>query len=217
MEEEHRRLAIVEIQKLGGVVGRDEEISRSDGLSVRLESQPITPLFVTHLKSLNAPLRLELVDSHVTDAELKQLRVLASLRSLSLQLDPGATKEGLASLVSFTNLEMLHLSGGENLGRENDYLGVLAALENVRSLRVDGALATGVGLQNLLQGVPALTELHLQGPYITDKSLTHLKTRSNLRKLHLMSPFTDEGLTTLASCAFALPKECGLNSAELSI
>ena len=137
MEEQHRQRAMAEIQKLGGIIGRDEEISRSNGLSVRLESQPLSLLFVEHLKSLNAPLALELVDSHVTDAELSQLRVLASLQSLSLQLDPRATKEGLASLVSLTHLETLRISGGEDLGRENDYLGALAALENLRSLRVE--------------------------------------------------------------------------------
>jgi hypothetical protein len=197
-EEEQRRDAIVEIQMLGGVIRRDEETSRKDGFSVRLERRPLTTQFIMHLKSFNAPLRLELVDSHVTDAELRQLQVLPSVRSLSLQLDPGVTKEGLRSLVSLTKLEKLHISGGDNVGRGNDYLGVLAALVNLRSLRVDGALATGIGLQSVLQGVPALTELDLQGPYITDESLTHLKTRSDLRKLQLMSPFTDEGLTNLS-------------------
>jgi Leucine-rich repeat (LRR) protein len=168
------------------------------------------------LPEVAVPFGLDLQDSGMMDAGLKQLAHLTNLIALDLREmhgDKSVTNAGLKELAGLKNLARLNLTAT----RVTDAgLKELASLEKLANLdlswtRVDGSgLKDLAGLKNL--AVLNLTYLHRR---LKDSGLKHLAALKNLTSLNLHSnkDLTDNGPKELAS----LTKLAALNLADTGI
>jgi Leucine-rich repeat (LRR) protein len=155
----------------------------------------------------------------ITDASLKPLAGLTSLRSLELLRVPDLTDAALAHMAGLTNLEEITLSGakinGSGLvhfaqmtrlqtlvmpGPELNDAGLahLRRLTGLRRLYIGGGKYTDVGLENLSR-LTGLKEVGLGSESCTDACLASLAGLTNLEILSLTGPqVTDAWLDRLA-------------------
>jgi hypothetical protein len=142
---------------------------------------------------------LNLGGTKITDAALKALAGLTSLQSLDLA-NTKLTDAGLKELAALANLQVLDLGGT----RVTDAgLKELAGLMNLQVVFVNGTRVTDAGLK-ALAGVEGLRSLCLSGNVVTDVGLKDLARLKSLHTLYLGGTrVTDAGVTELRK---ALPK-----------
>jgi hypothetical protein len=140
---------------------------------------------------------LELGDTPLTDAQVKQLAPLKELRTLRAEYSD-ITNTGARALRKFPHLRELALSCShvdppgfreiaensgievlELTGIEDDDLDALRGLSRVRDLRLNGCNITGAGIENF----PLLTELRLEGAHVTDVGMACLAALPRLQFL----------------------------------
>ena len=187
-----RRAAIVEIEKLGGVVVYDDS-SDPSGLGE-------SPAWYSLLRKLHGDehlgnaLAVDLMHRDtVTDAGVVNLKGLTKLRRLrlySLQI----TDAGLANLKGLTNLEYLWIGGPQVADAGLVHLKGLTKLEELGFVNTQ---ITDAGLVHLKDSTK-LERLNLVGTEITDAGLVNLKGLTKLKELWIGgTQITDEGLKKL--------------------
>lgn len=144
------------------------------------------------LKSLRS---LHIGATSVTDMGLQALAELNSLRSLNLALTK-VTDAGLIELAVLKSLQSLNLSATR--GVTDAGLKDLAALKSLRSLDLTGLSVSHVGLKELVR-LKNLQSLNLWGTSVTDEGLKELAGMKSLQSLNLQHALvTDAGLKELA-------------------
>ncbi|MCA9077043.1 MAG: redoxin domain-containing protein [Planctomycetaceae bacterium] len=151
---------------------------------------------------------LGLFKTNITDAGVKHLKPLKSLKRLDMNVKPfladgrepaltPATAETLAELPS---IEWLYFS---NVGDPDEFLRHLSKLSNLKTLMICGTRHAGLisdaGLVHLSR-LKQLERLSLSGTTITDSGLDSLAKLTKLEHLALVSDgITDEGLGRLSA------------------
>ncbi len=137
--------------------------------------------------------RLYLFKPKITDAGVKHLAGLKSLKCLELLRVPELTDASLAHLSSLTNLEEINLSRASINGSG---LVHLARMERLGTLIIPGSAVDDAGMVNLGR-LTGLRKLYIGGDY-TDAGLTSLAGLSGLTELGIESSrCTDSGLAGL--------------------
>ncbi len=154
--------------------------------------------------------RLNLAGSHVTNASLDDVRLLATVNMLSIE-GTQITNAGLGRLKGMTKLRSLRLW---NRSLTDSALRQIKDLHNLESLDLEGTSVQGTTLAQLseltalrtlilgptmedagleaLRSLPALQELDLRGcHHISDAGLAHLVGLKNLRILWLPVQITE--------------------------
>ena len=150
--------AIVEIEKLGGTVIRDDRDPLRPASAVYLQKQKEPRAALEIVQRLKQLRKLDLYCANVTDAEMQYLNGLTQLETLVVA-GCKFTDAGLANLRRMKKLETLDLSGCSKV--------------------------TDAGLKNL-DSLPQLQTLNISGcPEISSAGLASLKDLSRLRTLRL--------------------------------
>ncbi len=138
---------------------------------------------------------LYLHNTKVTDAGLKELAALKSLRALGLG-GTEVTDAGLNELAPLNSLQSLSV---DNTKVTDAGLKELAGLENLRALDLRFTKVTDAGLKEVA-GLRGLQSLSLYGTKVTDARLKRLAVLPNLRALNVGgTEVTDAGLKDLAA------------------
>ncbi|WP_339911465.1 redoxin family protein, partial [Symmachiella dynata] len=172
---------------------------------------------------------LDLFKTNITDAGLKHLRPLKSLKRLNIQVNrqgrkPTITALGVAAVAELPEMETLRMG---NVGDANECLKLLSNLKNLKSLGIGGRRDTGLISD---EGVRHLTKLHnmeqlnLWGTALTNAGAAHLSQLTSLTSLTLQSSgISDDGLESLAKLQelryldlMSLQKQNGITTAGLS-
>jgi Leucine-rich repeat (LRR) protein len=142
--------AVRAIAKLGGSVSRDEKTKAKPVIAVNLIGTKVTDAGLKDLAALKSLRRLYLGDTPVTNAGLKELAALKSLQSLDLH-GTQVTDAGLKELAALKSLRELDLHGTQvtDAGVKD-----LTALKSLQLLTVDGTQVTDTGLKELRNGLP---------------------------------------------------------------
>ena len=136
------------------------------------------------------PFGLDLSDTRVTDAGLKELAGKKSLQLLSLH-DTPVTDAGLKELSGLTNLQTLNLERTQvtNAGMKD-----LAGLTSLQSLDLYHTHVDDAGLKDVA-GLTSLKSLYLSDLKVTDTGLKALARLTGLKLLYLNGTLvTDEGI-----------------------
>jgi Leucine-rich repeat (LRR) protein len=123
--------------------------------------------------------RLSLAQTRITDAGLKQLRNLGSLRELDLYYAEFVTDDGIAALRGISALERLNLRGTRVTSRVFEHL---AHFEALQSLDISYTQIDDSGF-DLLAELPRLERLAIGGTRIGVLALSSLKLLPALRHL----------------------------------
>ncbi len=144
------------------------------------------------LKTLRA---LELGSSDVTDAGVKELAQLPALEALGLRTAHNLTATGLKELAGCKALRHLDLG---NTNVTDEVLQGLTRLRSLRGLNLDATPVTGAGLKELAR-LTALEDLSLVAVRVTDAEVRDIARLKSLRGLSLDGTgVTDAGLKDLA-------------------
>ena len=138
-------------------------------------------------------MRLYCFKPKITDAGVKHLAKLKSLKRLELLRVPGLTDATLGSLAGLAELEEINLSGASLTGSG---LVHLTGLKQLESLEIPSTALDDAGLANLGR-LTGLRRLYIGGGAYTDAGLASLSNLTELRELGLGSEgCTDAGLGT---------------------
>lgn len=140
-----------------------------------------------------APFGLDLIETKVTDAGVKELVGLKSLHTLNL----GGTHVTDAGLKELANLKSLHalFLGGTQVTDAG--LKELAGLKSLHTLWLFGTQVTDAGLKELA-GLKSLHTLNLGGTQVTDVGLKQLAGLKDLHTLNLVNTkVTNAGVVEL--------------------
>ncbi len=138
--------------------------------------------------------RLNIDSGKFSDAGMKSIGALTSLRDLRLTRCPRVTSAGLKHLSQLRNLEGLTLEG---TSLTDDGLRHLANLTNLQRLTLAGSNLTDDGLRHL-SNLTNLEWLDIGGTKVTDAGLVHLSLLTRLRGIGLApTDTTDAGLVHL--------------------
>jgi len=163
-----RRAAIMEINKLGGMV------SYYDASQPQFGGEPqrwYSWLRKTHGdKYLGRVVCVDLAYCRITDAELTHLQCLTNLEELSLA-DTRISDAGLANLEALTNIKHLQL---ENTAISDAGLVSLKSFRRLIGLGVSDTQITDAGLVHL-NGLTQLEGLDLFFTQVTDKGVANLQ------------------------------------------
>ncbi|PHR86364.1 MAG: hypothetical protein COA78_38045 [Blastopirellula sp.] len=142
-----QRLAVAEIQKLGGRVHLNQTGTVNQ---VDLRNTKITDAGLEHLKGLTSLTSLNLDGTQVTDAGLESLNGLTSLKGLSLHRTQ-ITDAGLENLKDLTSLTYLDLRSTQitDAGLEH-----LKGLTNLYNIILNDTKITDAGLSELKAALP---------------------------------------------------------------
>lgn len=136
----------------------------------------------------------------LTDRELIALSHLPDLRWLTIVGDMNVTESGLRHLGRLTRLETLifdNTSGRSTGGMTDETLTVVERMPHLTSLHLEGNPITDAGLANV-RWPAGLTELNLSGTRITDRGVQHLKRIVTLQRLVIVDTrITDAGVADL--------------------
>ncbi len=136
------------------------------------------------------------VSESVTDADLRQLREIKSLRSLNLSGAKKTTPAAIKEIAALSDLQELWLGPAQ---ATDSCLSAIQGLSSLRRLEVGGQGVTDTGIQHL-RGLKNLQTLNLQNTAVTDAAPPDLAAMTELRMLTLDSTgITDAGLTHLAT------------------
>ncbi len=177
------------------------EISVPPGKFVKLNMSSVTSSNISWLASLG-PHDIQELDVHsrsLKDADLKHLKGLTGLRSLSLGgigcVPPPycpMTGEGLSNLSGMVSLRELELAWTDVCDENLIHLKTLRSLEKLTLL--DNRKITGDGLV-ILEELPSLKNLSLYKTPVTNAGLRHLRNLPLLEVLNLQdTDVNDEGL-----------------------
>jgi len=206
-----QRLAIREIERLGGVVETqdggpellrgwigDSRMSIFDRvICVRFQGGGQVPdAGLAELKWLANPEGIEvlLFGDDVSDDSLRHFESMVGLKSLGLG-GAQVSDAGLVHLKSLKNLQSLNLSGTQvtDAGLQD-----LKGFRMLRSLHLGYTELTDDGLEQLAD-IVTLEDLDLMDTRVTDAGLAHLQRLPNLKTLWLnFTATTDVGLTQLS-------------------
>ncbi len=167
------------------IVGTDFSVIVEADQVVRLTVRKDVDRALEHIGALPHLEDLEVGHSDITDAGLRHLRDMSSLRVIRLRNCPGVTDAGLSELAGLMNLRFVDLY--TELKTE------------------DGAPATQItdaGLQHLAR-LSELRYLSLTGAGITDRGIEQLMGLKKLEQLHLY--WTSTSLAGLVKLSAALP------------
>ena len=141
-----QKAAIIEIEKLGGKVTKEQY----DHIRVDYSNTRVTDAGLVHLKGLTQLQSLYLWNTQVADAGLEHLKGLTNLTGLNLY-GTRVTDAGLIHLKGLTNLEYLALAGTKvtDAGLKH-YKG----LANLRKLELSGTQVTDEGIKELQEVLP---------------------------------------------------------------
>jgi len=142
--------AVQAIEKLGGEVTRDESAPGKPVTLVNLTDKQVTDADLKVLAPLKSLKTLILDNTKVTDAGLKQVAGLRSLQVLGLS-DTKVTDAGLKQLATLTSLQRLILSNTEvtDAGMKE-----LTALKSLEALVIFDTKVTDKGKEQLRKALP---------------------------------------------------------------
>jgi len=142
----------------------------------------------------------------LTDRDLAALGSLPDLKLLHISADLSATRSGLRRLSRLRKLETLifdNTSGRSTGGVTDATLAVVERMPYLTSLHLEGNHITDAGLASI-RWPAGLIDLNLSGTRITDRGMEHLKTITSLRTLAVLDTrVTPAGVAELQK---ALPK-----------
>ncbi len=144
--------AIENIKKNGGTVRSVAANDSSKEIDFHLSGKDLTDEQLADVVQVNDVIWLNLKDTKITDAGLKTLANLKSLKKLHLERT-AVTDEGLSEISGLSNLEYLNLYGTKvtDAGLEK-----LANLKNLKQLYLWESAATEAGAERLKQAIPGL-------------------------------------------------------------
>ena len=187
--------AIAFVESLGGKVVRDDNSPDKPVTRIDLSNTKVTDAGLKELAPLTNLELLDLNGTQVTDAGLKELAHFKNLRILNLWRTQ-VTDAGLKKLAPLTNLELLDLNGTQVTDAG---LKELAHFKNLRILHLWRTQVTDAGLTNLAP-LTNLYVLDLNSTQVTDAGLKNLAPLTNLGVLSLPeTKVTNAGLKELAS------------------
>jgi hypothetical protein len=174
---------------------RDPDLGGLDGLEflylLDLNNTHVTNATLKQLAGLKSVRYLDLSSTWVTDEGVSQLAGLKELHWLNLSATPGVTGAGLRPL---TGLKVLVLRRTQlNDAGAKD----LAGLSALELLNCGQTKLSDEGLKSLA-GLRSLRSLHLDRTKVTDKGLKHLAGLRALQTLDLEFTAVGEGLKDLA-------------------
>jgi Leucine-rich repeat (LRR) protein/uncharacterized GH25 family protein len=184
--------AVKAIEKLGGTIERDKRARGKPVTRVDLSKcDKLTDADLKELKPLKKIRSLTLTGTEVTDAGLKELKTLRILSFLNLT-GTHVTDAGLKQLKGFKYLRRLELSDTEVT---DDGLKELRDLKCLYDLELDSTRITDAGLKEL-RNLTNLSVLNLAHTKVTDAGLKELKgLKRELRVLLLAATkVSDAGL-----------------------
>ncbi|HEV3341121.1 MAG TPA: hypothetical protein VG125_12215 [Pirellulales bacterium] len=142
----------------------------------------------------------------LTDRDLTALGCLADLQWLQISGDLSATNSGLRRLGRLTKLKTLifdNTSGRPTGGLTDATLAVVERMPHLTELHLEGNHITDAGLARI-RWPAGLVDLNLSGTRITDQGMHHLKKIASLRTLAVLDTrVTAAGVADLKT---ALPK-----------
>ncbi len=167
------------------------------GATYRFEGIPVFQ-FRTYpkdrLPGVAVPFGLDLTNSEITDAGLKELASQKNLTLLSLNGCRKVTDAGMKELAPAIALTSLHLGTTQV---SDAGLKELAPLTNLYSLYLNETRVTDAGIKNLAP-LTKLATLYLQDTPVTDAGLKELASLKNLRALMLhRNKVSDAGIKEL--------------------
>jgi hypothetical protein len=201
--EAHRKWAIATIQASGSSVEFDGAgISRIVwfGGSVNPASLPQRPLTVDEVEALGSCDRLrelDMIASAMTDdglAALSRDKLLETLYVFKPKITDAGVKR-LANLISLKKLELLRVPE-----LTDATLAHIAGLTNLEEITLSGANITGTGLVHLA-GMGKLKSLVIPNTALDDAGLAELGRLTSLQKLYIggSGEYTDAGVARLSS------------------
>lgn len=160
---------------------------------------------LAHLKNFKRLRSLDLTYMDITDEDLHEVKGLTDLETLLLFSDSRVTDAGMKNLGGLRSLRVFIL--GSSPAHRNQItdegLAYLAGLTKLETLSVSQSLVTDAGLVHL-KNLTNLGWLGLSGSLVTDQGLMHLEKLNNLKDVHLYgTQVTEKGVANLQR---ALPK-----------
>jgi len=173
--------AIAALKELGAIVKTQDKALGQPLVSVSLAK--VTEPHIVQLRVLTAllPIRLQLWEWEITDADVKLLSRLTDLQSLEL-VHTRVTDVGLSYLRGLTRLRELELFVCYSITDAG--MRQVSELRNLEVLSLTYNHVTDAGLKQL-KGLTKLRELDLTATKISDPELEHLQGLSRLEILAL--------------------------------
>jgi hypothetical protein len=186
------RVAVAEIERVGGQVGYDWEGKKEPPGSEWLRKLLGDDFF-------SSVVGVELQGHHVTDEWLTHLEPLSDLSKVSIH-SADITDVGLAHLARLSNLTDLSLPDTQVTDKGLEHLSKLSRLAQLGLWNTD---VTDTGLTDLTK-LMQLSFLDLKGTAVSDNGLAHLQGLTGLSVLNLTS--TNVTAAGVAELQKALPK-----------
>ena len=187
-EGREQRNAIVAIRELGGRIGYEHEVDRSNPPGPEWLRQLIGDEYFFSVGAV------QLTGSKVNDTSLSIIERFTDLKWLTL-IGTKVTDAGLEHLKGLTNLQGLSIQYAEitDTGLEH-----LKGLTKLQTLHLNHTKITDAGLEHLTE-LSNLRALSLRNTKITDEGLIHLRRLTRLDYLSLVDVFgvTPEGVKKL--------------------
>lgn len=184
---------------------KEDDLEALNGLpllgGLNLYETPLTDAGLRKLKDLKTLRSLNLgFCRRITDAGVKHLKALTLLESLNLGFCRNITDDGFLVLKQFKKMRTLNLSITSFGDERAELLSKMTELEN---LDLDATRVTDAALKNL-SSLKKLRYLRLIGTHVTDRGLESLMKLPRLQHVHLRDTnVTDAGVAALRE---ALPK-----------
>jgi hypothetical protein len=164
-----KQQTIAAIEKLGGKVELNENLS----------GKPIV--------------KVDFHNTQITDTDLKLLKKLSELRNLDLRF----TKIGDAGMAHLKKLKKLQMLNLFRTQISDKGLKSLKKLKDIQTLLIGGTKVTDAGLASL-KSLPKLRKISLFQTQVTDAGIEYLKVLSNLEILLISgSKITESGIKNL--------------------
>jgi len=203
-------VALPKLKYIGGGSFTDAHLAQLKGAkalrALNLDSNPfITDASLAHLANVPQLEYLNLHHTNITDAGIKHLRPLKSLKELHLQVNSGPNIPwlGLATADVLAELKRLERVDLSIVAKPDQFLEKISGLENLRSLGLGGISDTGfitdAGVKQVVK-FKNLERLTLGETELTDAAADSLAQLSNLESLTLGSSnrtavrMTEEGI-----------------------
>jgi len=169
------KAAIAAIRKMGGHV---QEIAQNDSrleVAFHLADGKITDKNLVPLKDLKDVVELNLRGTDVTDAGLKHVAGLKSLKKLHLEKTK-ITDKGLAELKGLDNLEWLNVYGTQV---SNDSL---THIKNLKGLKKYYIFETKVTIEGVAQMKKELPKLQIIPDLVVEKALAEKRAKEEAKR-----------------------------------
>ena len=196
----HEARAIREIERLKGVIKRDEKLPGCPVTHVRFKPgndfrDDDVPLLksLTKIKTLDLS-RTKISGAHISNAGLKELSRLKDLTVLNLA-ETSIGDSGLKEIRELKNLTTLDL---DTTQITDAGLKEIKGLKSLTTLKLGSTQITDAGLKEI-RGFKNLTDLELYRTKITDAGLKEIRDLKKLSDLNVFETMvTDRGLKEIA-------------------